>query len=55
MRGKLHIRILSIVKEGMTIKDGYFYFVPEDFPKTRLYRIKIKQQSRIYCSRQRLQ
>lgn len=33
----------SIAKEGMTIKDGYFYFVPEDFPKTRLYRIKMKQ------------
>jgi len=33
----------SIANEGMTIKDGYFYFVPEDFPKTKLYRLKINE------------
>ncbi|GEM_PF-264421 len=30
----------SIAKEGMTISDGYFYFAPEDFPDTRIYRIR---------------
>ncbi len=33
----------SIAKEGMTLQNGYLYFVPEDFPSTRLYRVKIEE------------
>ena len=30
----------SMAKEAMTIKEGHFYFVPEDFPETTLYTLK---------------
>ncbi len=34
-------KIRSIASEGMTLKDGYLYFIPEDFPQSRLYRVKV--------------
>ncbi len=34
-------KIRSIASEGMTINNGYIYFIPEDFPQSRLYRVKI--------------
>ncbi len=35
-------KVRSIASEAMTLKEGYLYFVPEDFPKTKLYRVKIE-------------